>query len=60
MKNRYLLIIDQGTTSTRAILYDDKFKPIIQEQVEIKQIFPKEGCVEHNPEEIWKSVKKKQ
>tara|TARA_Y100000590_G_scaffold219869_1_gene248960 strand:+ start:2467 stop:3942 length:1476 start_codon:yes stop_codon:yes gene_type:complete len=58
MKNRYLLIIDQGTTSTRTILYDDKFNPIIQEQIEIKQIFPKEGWVEHNPEEIWKSVKK--
>ena len=58
MKNRYLLIIDQGTTSTRTILYDDKFKPIIQTQIVIKQIFPKEGYVEHNPEEIWKSVKK--
>ena len=53
---KYLLAIDQGTSSTRSVLYDDKGRFIDSSQLEFKQYFPKEGWVEHNPEEIWKSV----
>ena len=53
---KYLLAIDQGTSSTRSVLYDDKGKFIDSSQLEFKQYFPKEGWVEHNPEEIWESV----
>ena len=53
---KYLLAIDQGTTSTRSVLYDDKGRFIDSSQLEFKQYFPKEGWVEHNPEEIWESV----
>ena len=53
---KYLLAIDQGTSSTRSVLYDDKGRFIDSSQLEFKQYFPKEGWVEHNPEEIWESV----
>ena len=53
---KYLLAIDQGTSSTRSVLYDDKGRFIDSSQLEFKQYFPQEGWVEHNPEEIWKSV----
>ena len=53
---KYLLAIDQGTSSTRSVLYDDKGKFIDSSQLEFKQYFPQEGWVEHNPEEIWESV----
>ena len=53
-----IISIDQGTTSTRAVLFDEKCKFINFEQMEHKQHFPAEGWVEHNPEEIWKSVVK--
>ena len=53
---KYLLAIDQGTSSTRTVLYDDKGRFIDSSQLEFKQYFPQEGWVEHNPEEIWKSV----
>ncbi len=55
---RYILSIDQGTTSSRVVLYDDKFiiKSILQK--EFKQFFPKDGWVEHDAEEIWNDVKK--
>ena len=53
---KYLLAIDQGTSSTRSVLYDDKGRFIDSSQIEFKQYFPKEGWVEHNPEEIWESV----
>ncbi len=53
-----IISIDQGTTSTRAVLFDKKCKFINFEQMEHKQHFPAEGWVEHNPEEIWKSVVK--
>ena len=55
-KDRYILAIDQGTTSTRAILYNTDFIPVAKKQTEIKQFFPREGWVEHDPMEIWKSV----
>ena len=55
MKN-YILSIDQGTTSTRVIIFDKKFNFISSSQKEFKQIFPRDGEVEHDPEEIYQSV----
>ena len=55
---KYILSIDQGTTSSRVVLYDDKFKIKSIEQREFTQFFPKEGWVEHDAEEIWNDVKK--
>jgi len=51
-----ILAIDQGTTSTRAILFDQKLTPLAIRQQEFPQHFPKPGWVEHDPEEIWASV----
>jgi len=48
--------LDQGTTSTRAILFDENFNMLHEARREFKQIYPKEGWVEHNPEEIWQTV----
>ena len=52
----YFGAIDQGTTSTRFIVYDEEHKQVTQHQIEIKQYLNQPGYVEHNPEEIWKSV----
>ena len=52
---RYILSLDQGTTSSRAILYNEEAEPIATEQREFEQIFPKPGWVEHDAEEIWAS-----
>ncbi len=49
----HLLALDQGTTSTRAIVFDAAGTPVATAQRELKQIFPQPGWVEHNPEEIW-------
>ena len=49
----YLLAIDQGTTSTRAIIFNEKGLPLSTSQQELTQYFPQEGWVEHNPEQIW-------
>jgi glycerol kinase len=51
--SKYILAIDQGTTSCRAILYDLKLNKISSSQKEFKQYFPQEGWVEHNANEIW-------
>ena len=51
---KFILSIDQGTTSTRSILFDFKGNKIFSSQYEFKQIFPNLGWVEHNPEEIWR------
>jgi len=50
---KLILSIDQGTTSTRSILFDLQGNKIYSSQYEFNQIFPKLGWVEHNPEEIW-------
>ena len=50
---KFLVAIDQGTTSTRAILFDVKGNVKFTSQFEFKQYFPKNGWVEHNPNEIW-------
>ena len=52
----YVLAIDQGTTSTRAIVFDGKMKVAGIGQKEFTQHYPKPGWVEHDPEEIWSSV----
>jgi glycerol kinase len=52
----FILAIDQGTTSSRAIVFDAKLKPKASAQKEFKQFFPDSGWVEHDVEEIWKSV----
>ncbi len=52
----YLLAIDQGTTSTRAILFDAALTPIASAQQELTQIYPAPGLVEHDPEEIWSTT----
>ena len=50
---KYILTIDQGTTSTRSILFDKKANIVSISQMEIEQICPNDGWVEHNPLEIW-------
>ncbi|MGL3828072.1 glycerol kinase GlpK [Candidatus Pelagibacter communis] len=57
-KHKFIISIDQGTTSSRAILFDLKGRPKFISQMEFKQYFPKDGWVEHDPEEIWSSTKK--
>jgi glycerol kinase len=52
----YVLAIDQGTTSTRAILFDAAGRVRSNAQIELTQHYPRPGWVEHDPEEIWRSV----
>jgi glycerol kinase len=51
----YILALDQGTTSSRAILFNRSGVVISQRQIPFTQIFPKPGWVEHDPEEIWRT-----
>jgi glycerol kinase len=53
----YVLAIDQGTTSTRAIIFDKKGSIVSTGQMEHEQIFPKAGWVEHDPKEIWNNTR---
>ena len=53
-----ILAIDQGTTSTRAIAFSIDGKKLFSSQLEFKQYFPKNGWVEHNPNEIWSTTLK--
>ena len=53
---KYILSIDQGTTGSRAVVYDKKGRCIASAYQEFPQYFPQPGWVEHNPEEIWESV----
>lgn len=53
---KYIMALDQGTTSSRTILFDKKGNIVSQANKEFEQIFPKPGWVEHNPEEIWLSL----
>jgi glycerol kinase len=52
----FILAIDQGTTSTRAIVFGGDMKPVGSGQKEFTQLYPASGWVEHDPEEIWESV----
>ena len=53
----FILSIDQGTTSSRVVIYDDSFSVIDSLQKEVNQFFPKNGWIEHNAIEIWNDVK---
>ena len=55
MKKKYILSIDQGTTGSRAFIFDGNGKPIASDYKEFKQYFPHPGWVEHDANEIWKS-----
>ena len=52
----HILAIDQGTTSTRAILFDSDARPVAIVQRELQQHYPKLGWVEHDPEDIWRDA----
>ena len=52
---RYVLALDQGTTSSRAILFDQEQKIVEMAQKEFTQLYPREGWVEHDPMEIYSS-----
>jgi glycerol kinase len=53
MTQNYVLAIDQGTTSSRAILFDTGLTPVASAQEEFPQIFPQSGWVEHDPDDLW-------
>ena len=53
---RYIMAIDQGTTSSRAMLFDEQVRVAGIAQQEFAQHFPKSGWVEHDPEDIWRTV----
>ena len=53
---KFIISIDAGTTSNRSILFDLKGRPIFSSQKEFTQYFPRNGWVEHDPEEIWKTT----
>jgi len=55
---KFIVAIDQGTTSSRAILFNTSGVPEYSSQKEFNQYFPKDGWVEHNPNEIWSTTKK--
>ncbi|WP_425409187.1 glycerol kinase GlpK [Hyphococcus sp.] len=52
----YILAIDQGTTSSRAIVYDQSGRAVTSAQEEFAQIYPRDGWVEHDPDEIWRTT----
>ena len=52
----FVLALDQGTTSSRAIVFNHDGVPVATAQKEFTQIYPKPGWVEHNPEEIWSTI----
>lgn len=56
MMEKYIMAIDQGTTSTRAFIYNHRGESVGSYQKEFEQIFPQAGWVEHNANEIWNSV----
>ena len=55
---QHVLVIDQGTTSTRAMVFGPKFETIASSQCEFEQCYPQSGWVEHDPELIWSTVLK--
>lgn len=55
MKKKYILALDQGTTSSRAIVFNHQGKVVSSASQEIRQIYPRPGWVEHDPLEIWNS-----
>ncbi|HON48186.1 MAG TPA: FGGY family carbohydrate kinase, partial [Kiritimatiellia bacterium] len=57
-KNSFILSLDQGTTSSRALLFDRELNIVAMAQQEFDQFYPQPGWVEHDPEEIWRSQRK--
>lgn len=55
MDSKYIMALDQGTTSSRCVIYDNKGRICSMQQKEFEQIYPKAGWIEHNPVEIWSS-----
>ena len=55
-ENEFVMAIDQGTTSSRTILFDHQYSIKSMSQIELTQYFPYSGWVEHSPEEIWQST----
>ena len=53
---RTIIAIDQGTTSSRAILFDEEGTILAQQSAEFPQHFPADGWVEHDPEDIWQTT----
>jgi len=53
MEKEYIMALDQGTTSSRAVIFDHQAKIISIAAKEFRQIFPQPGWVEHDPMEIW-------
>ena len=53
--SHYILALDQGTTSSRAVLFDAQARPVASAQREFRQIYPRAGWVEHDPQDIWHS-----
>ncbi len=53
MSGRFLLAIDEGTSSTRTVIYDHQANVVASARQEFTQLYPHSGWVEHNPEEIW-------
>ena len=53
----FILAIDQGTSSSRTVIFDDELSPVASAQQEFRQYYPQPGWVEHDPEEIWASVR---
>ena len=56
MKGKYVLAIDQGTSSSRTVIYDHETRVLASAQQEFPQHYPQPGWVEHDPEDIWQSV----
>ena len=54
--SKYVAAIDQGTTSTRCIIFDRQGNIVSAGQKEHEQIYPQPGWVEHNPDEIWRNT----
>ena len=53
---KHILAIDQGTTSSRAILFDGALRPVASAQEEFAQHFPASGWVEHDPADLWRTT----
>ncbi|RTG99952.1 glycerol kinase, partial [Thermus scotoductus] len=53
---KYLLALDQGTTSSRAILFSLEGRPVAMAQREFRQLYPRPGWVEHDPLELWETT----
>ena len=56
MAKTHILVIDQGTTSTRAIVFDGEARRVAIAQAEFAQHYPEPGWVEHDPEDIWRDA----